>query len=223
MNITTKQQVIDFLGRNPDFLREQAAYFGLKTNDAKIVSFTDVQLMASQDKVNRLEEEIFTLIENAKHNQKIIESLFSLNIGLIQSNDVAAVFDTVSQALEHHFNINAYTIKLCPNPTFKIDKLPEDCILPPSHPALSFIEGLTEPLCTHYLNDATLGWLPSTPTLQSFIQLPLYISQTKKIEGVLIIGSANPKRFTNAHDTIYVEKISEAIAASLNRLLFKTS
>lgn len=220
MNTTTRQQVIDYLGRNPDFLKEQAAYFGLKANDAKIVSFTDVQLMASQDKVNRLEEEIITLIENAKHNQKIIESLFSLNIQLIQANHLDDVFAAISQALEKHFNINAYAIKLCPNPVFDTNMLPETVILAKSDPALPLVEALAAPVCTHYLNDALLGWLPSTPTLQSFIQLPLYISQTEKVEGVLLIGSANPKRFTSEHDTIYVAKISEAIAASLNRLLF---
>lgn len=220
MQPTNKKQIIEFLANHPDFLKEQAAYFGLKIHDDKIVSFAEVQLMASQDKVKQLEEKIFTLIENAKHNQKLIENLFSLNIQLIQSDCVTDVLNATSTALVQHFNLNAHAIKLCPNPIYQAQSLPENILLPPTHPALASIEKLKLPVCTHYLSDAQLNWLPTTPTLQSFIQLPLYISQQQNVEGVLLIGSANPKRFTTEHDTLYVEKISAAIAASLKRLLF---
>ena len=213
-----KAVVLNFLQENSSFLMEQADKLGLQMKDAKkVVHFTEVQLIASEAKVRRLENEMNTLIENAKHNERLIENLFHLSVDLIKSDSEQSFLNAISQTLLNHFNLEAYALRLLPQ-LKQNNWLTESFFLSEQDPVLERIEKLTKPVCYHYLPEELLGWLRSDIPLQSFIQLPLCLNQPDKTDGIFIIGSANPKRFQTVHDTEYVQKMTASITACLNRL-----
>lgn len=214
-----KSSVTQFLTQNPDFLLEQADKLGLQVKgNKKVVHFAEVQLVASEDKVKRLENEMHTLIENARENGRLIENLFSLALDLINCNSEADFLNAISQTLINHFNLEAYAFRLSPE-LKQGDWLSEDFFLTAQEQdMLERIEKLTKPVCFHYLPEEMMSWLKASVPLQSFIQLPLFLNHSTKANGVFIIGSANPKRFQSEHDTAYVSKMSQAITNCMNRL-----
>ncbi|WP_434778621.1 DUF484 family protein [Neisseria sp. Ec49-e6-T10] len=213
-----KNAIVHYLSTHPDFLAECAERFGLQAKNNKVVSFSEVKLIAAEDKIQRLEKNIHTLIENAKHNEKLVEQLFALNLDLIKATSANELFCAISKTLNEYFNLEAYTIKLLPHVEKSSSWLTEEYYLPIGHPAIHKIEQLTHPICHHYLIKEMLDWLPTQTSLQSFIQIPIHLTTKEQIDGVMVIGSANPKRFSNEHDTIYVQKMVEAIVTTLMRL-----
>ena len=213
-----KTSVLAFLQENPFFVLEQAEKLGLQPkNNKKIMHFSEVQLIASEEKNRRLENEMSTLIDNAKYNQRLIDNLFGLSVDLIKSNSEASFLSAISQTLLNHFNLDAYALRLLPS--LKQDNwLADTFFLSEQDPALERIEKLNKPVCYHYLPEELMRWLRTDIPLQSFIQLPLCLNQAGTTDGIFIIGSANPKRFQSDHDTVYVQKMTEAISACLNRL-----
>ncbi len=214
-----KESVSAFLQENPSFLLEEASRLGLQVKNGKIVNFAEVQLNSAESKIRRMEEEIHSFIENAKHNENILDHLFALNLDLIELTTSRQLLDAVANALENHFHLNAYALRLLPELNCNhTDWLHKDYFLPENHAAIPLIEKLERPVCFHYIPEDLMNWLPTDVPLQSFVQIPLYLNKSSKPDGLLIIASANPKRFQSSHDTVYVKKMADAITACLNRL-----
>ncbi len=214
-----KESVSAFLQENPSFLLEEASKLGLQVKNNKIVNFAEIQLNTAEHKIRRMEEDINNFIENAKNNENILDKLFALNVELIRATSSQDLLEAIANALENYFNLNAYALRLFPQlNTCKTDWLPADYFLEENHSAIAHIEKLDHPVCFHYIPESLMAWMPADIPLQSFVQIPLYLDQTDKPDGVLIIASANPKRFQSSHDTVYVQKMADSITACLNRL-----
>ena len=214
-----KESISAFLQENPSFLLEEASKLGLQTKNGKIVNFAEVQLNSAENKIRRMEEEIHGFIENAKHNENILDHLFALNLDLIELTTSQQLLDAVANALENHFHLNAYALRLLPQlNSDQTNWLHEDYFLTENHAAIPIIEKLERPVCFHYIPEDLMTWLSTDIPLQSFVQIPLYLNKTNQPDGILIIASANPKRFQSSHDTVYVKKLADALTACLNRL-----
>ncbi len=214
-----KESISAFLQENPSFLLEEASKLGLQVKNGKIVNFAEVQLNTAENKIRRMEEEIHDFIENAKHNENILDNLFALNIDLIQANSSQELLDAIANALENHFHLNAYALRLLPQMNNKqTNWLDEKYFLKENSTAIAHIEKLDRPVCFHYIPEELMTWIPAEVPLQSFVQIPLYLEKTDKADGILLIASANPKRFHNTYDTVYVQKMADSITACLNRL-----
>lgn len=208
--------VLDFLKNNPEFLLANAKSLGVQLNNDKITAFAEVKLQANEIRTQRMEQHLNDIIDNARHNQVLIETLFQLDNALIAATNLEAIFAALDDALNNGFGLPHYALRLAPQKGFEITA---NRLLDPNSSAYEKFSQLSHSHCDHYLADDVLTWLPnSTATLQSFLKVPL-LSPSLGFIGVLIVASPNPQHFTPEQDTSYMDNLAQNLSTGLNRIL----
>ena len=82
-----------------------------------------------------------------------------------------------------------------------------------------FSNGLNAPFCG--LNNAfeAASWLADAPLVRSIAMLPLRVGAAPDAFGLLVLGSADPGRFSADMATDFLTKIAETSSAALTCLL----
>ncbi|MBP6861592.1 MAG: DUF484 family protein [Neisseriaceae bacterium] len=207
--------VLDFLKNHPEFLLTHAKSLGIQPSNDKITAFAEVKLQANEIRTQRMEQHLNALIDNARHNQALIDTLFTLDHALIGATSLTELTTALHHALSDGFNLPHYTLKLAP---MVGDALPEALTFPATSSAFDKLSQLKHSTCDHYLADDVLAWLPPAPeTLQSCLKMPL-LTPTQGFMGVLIVASPNPQHFSPEQDTRYMDNLARNLSAALNRL-----
>ena len=208
--------ILDFLKNNPEFLLTHAKSLGVQPSHEKITAFAEVKLQANEIRTERMAQHLNEVIDNARHNQALIETLFALDHALIAATSLNDVTTALHTALDQGFQLPQYALRLVPQAHMT---LPETELLKPNTPTFEKFKLLKRSVCDHYLADDVLAWLPkSAETLQSFLKVPL-LGPTQDFIGILIVASPNPKHFGPEQDTHYMDHLALSLSAALNRIL----
>lgn len=84
-----KQNVLNFLAENPDFLAEHAETLGVRLRDDKVRSFAQAQLAAAQIKADKMAAQMAQMMAAAEANHATMQRLLALDIALLRANTVA--------------------------------------------------------------------------------------------------------------------------------------
>lgn len=208
--------VLAFLKSHPEFLLTHAKSLGVQPSNDKITAFAEVKLQANEIRTERMAQHLNEVIDNARKNQTMIDTLFALDHALIGATSISALADAVDHTLNNGFNLPYHALKLVPHNHVAY---PEALVLQSSSQASDKLAQLKHSTCVHYLSDELLAWLPkSNDTLQSFLKVPL-LSPTQQFMGVLIVASPNPDHFNPKQETHYMDNLARNLSAALNRLL----
>jgi len=82
-----------------------------------------------------------------------------------------------------------------------------------------FCNSLSTPFCGPNNDFEAASWLEDAPAVMSLAMLPLRVGAAPEAFGLLVLGSADPKRFTADLATDFLMKISETSSAALTCLL----
>jgi len=85
-----------------------------------------------------------------------------------------------------------------------------------SEDAKIFCNGLTAPYCGPNQEFEAASWLEDAESVQSIAMLPLRVGAAPEAFGLLVLGSADPQRFTADMATDYLSKIGEVASAAMN-------
>ncbi|MBP6345331.1 DUF484 family protein [Neisseriaceae bacterium CLB008] len=210
--------LLDFLKNHPEFLLTHAKILGIQPNNDKITAFAEVKLQANEIRTQRMEQHLNDVIDNARHNQALIETLFNLDHALIGATSLADITTALTKAMTEGFDLPYYVLKLV-QPAHSIQPtLPAALLLNEGGKAYEKLNQLKRSVCDQYLADDVLAWLPpSATTLQSFLKVPL-LTPEQGFMGVLIVASPNPQHFGPEQDTHYMDHLAQNLGAALNRL-----
>lgn len=207
--------VLDFLKNHPEFLWTHAKSLGIQPSNDKITAFAEVKLQANEIRTQRMAQHLNDVIDNARHNQSLIDTLFALDHALIGAASLDELSAALQHALEDGFALPHYALKLVPDAAGLV---PTQWRLDPNGSAYAKLSQLQHSTCDHYLADEVLAWLPpATETLQSCLKMPL-LTPTQQFLGVLIVASPNPQHFSPEQDTSYMDNLARNLSAALNRL-----
>ena len=209
------QQVLDFLQQHPDFLAEHADILGIRLRDDKVRSFAQGQLAASRQKTEKLAQRVEEMLDAAQSNHQTMQRLLRFDLRLLHSNTLHQIYKTVATSLKDDFELPYFSFKLVVTPKIKV-KLPENLLLPADHAVIREWRKLKKPICSQQISPAARSLLPADVVLESFLQLPLWFGD--KVGGVLLFGHPDPHHFAPGLPTEYVERLAQALAASLSRL-----
>lgn len=207
------EQVLEFLQQHPEFLKQHAASFGLRPSLERVISLSERQLLESRDKNRLLEKQLKILLGNAENNDMIQRRLQQMTLALLRSRTLDDVARSVSSLLSETFGLDRSALRVWHDAAEG-----SACYSQPSAECRRQIQNQGEPVCTQYVNDELLAWLPQMPVLQSFALLPLYDDSGEAI-GALLIGSSDHQRFAPPIANDYLQTLSSQISATLQRIL----
>lgn len=206
-------QVLEYLQQHPEFLQEHASRFGLRPSLERVISLSERQLLESRDKYRYLEKQLKTLIANAETNDETQRKVHQMTLGLLLAQSLNDVSQTIPRILTETFGLDRSALRV-----WHDSAQGSLCYGLPSAECRRQIQSQSEPLCTQYVNDELLAWLPQLPVLESFAVLPLRNTDGEAI-GVLLIGSSDPERFVPQMHNDYLKILAAQISAAMVRML----
>ena len=204
--------ILAFLDSHPDFLSQNAARYGLKSNhDRVVISFAERQLLEMKDQNRQLEARLTQLIRHGEQNDLTLARCHQLSLALMAATTLDEVIKATLQTFEKQFSLNRVAIRLWHDAasTSTYYNARQD---------IRLIAGnQCAPYCGPYVNDEILSWLPSHPVLQSFSTIAL--RQQGEAFGLLVLASDDCQRFSQDMQTSYLAQMGELISAALTRVL----
>jgi hypothetical protein len=169
-----------------------------------------------REKIKALELRLSELIRIAQENDAITQKfqLWTRSL-LLARNDVD---------LPHTLINGLQTIFSVPHATLRIWGVAEEFAhtwfaAEVSADAKIFCNGLTAPFCGPNNDFEAASWLEETESVQSIAMLPLRVGAAPEAFGLLVLGSADPHRFTPDMATDFLSSIAETASAALTCLL----
>lgn len=208
-----EKEILAYLEENPEFLQTHATHFGLRPSLERVISLSERQLLEEKDKNRILEKQFNELVENARANEQILQRLQSMTLALLRLKEVDSLASCINHVLADVFELNRSTLYIWHSAARGASSYHV-----PSADTLEYLNALTAPICTQFVNDEILCWFPDSPVLQSFALLPLHGVQ-KDIAGIVVIGSSEPNRFRPDRHNHFLQLLSEQISAALIRFL----
>ena len=185
-------------------------------NQAKnpdIISLDDCRFLRLQEKQLILENNLSTLLSQAKDNEHIINGLHKLALVCLQANTLQQLRHQVRDLLLEHFQLPHVELAL-------FHKKSHAKAINPT--LISVAQAMTEPLCGHYAHTSVIALFPQKITLQSFAQLPLFsvnsVEKSKQTFGLLVFASENGQHFQANADHHYLKKMGELVSVAVGRL-----
>jgi uncharacterized protein len=211
-------QIADYLRDHPEFFDRHADVFADMTVPAphggKAVSLLERQLMAVKDKARAMEMKLAEMIRAGQENDAIIQKLAGWTRTLVAARDAAELPALVETGVAGHFNVPHVALRV-----WDIDASFEDlpCATPVAVDVITFANGLMAPYCGPNSGFAAAAWIEGD--VLSLAMLPLRVGMAPQAFGLLVLGSADPQRFSSSMATDMLARISEAASAALSRML----
>ncbi|NML60253.1 DUF484 family protein [Massilia sp. RP-1-19] len=209
--------VASFLADNPHFFEEHAGLLAkVKLSShltGKTVSLQERQMEVMRDKYKMLELRMSELVRTAEENAAIANRFHGWTASLLCARNGSELPRVLVDGLKEHFGVPQATLRL-----WNLD---------PQHEASWFAEGVSDdarifanslqaPYCGSNHDFEAVRWLDDAAAVQSAVILPLRTSAGAF--GLLIMGSADPERFTSAMATDFLTHIGETASAALEAL-----
>jgi uncharacterized protein len=211
------QQVAQYLADHPHFFEEHAAVLGqIKLSSpltGRAVSLQERQMEVMRDKYKALELRMAELIRMAHDNAAIAGRFHAWTQDLLRARHDGDLPLALAEGLKTHFGVPQATLRLW-------DLAPDHAgswfVAGVSDDARIFAASLREPYCGSNKDFEAVRWLADAASTASTVMLP--IRDGKVTFGLLILGSPDPQRFTEAMATDFLIHIGETAGAALAAL-----
>ena len=211
-----KQNVLNFLAENPDFLAEHAETLGVRLRDDKVRSFAQAQLAAAQIKADKMAAQMAQMMAAAEANHATMQRLLALDIALLRANTVAQAVQALYRSLEQDFGLQQYRLVLAAAPHNKAKIPPALCVA--DERAKAEIAAMEVPVLGSKISPALRALLPADGKVaESFLQLPVPIGG--RTGALLLAADEDVARFGEDLPTEWIVRMAEAVGAELSRVM----
>ena len=203
------EDVAQYLQDNPQFFEahiDTLARINLPhPHGGRTISLSERQLLALREKNKELEKKLHDLLLFAKENDALQHKVHEATVALFAARDLVTLKDMVPHLLSDIFSVPHTVLRLWE-------------ITPPSAEVLAFADAQAQPVCLHHPAHDTAAWfdLPAGQ-LRSYAYLPLHAGSDTI--GLLVLASPDKQRFYPEMGTVFLQRISDAVASALHPYL----
>lgn len=212
--------VANFLSDNPHFFEEHSELLSrVKLTSplaGRAVSLQERQMEVLREKIKVHELRMAELLRIAEENDAITQKFLQWTRSLLLARNDVDMPHTLISGLQTIFSVPQVTLRIWGTNeeyahTWFAAEVSEDAKL--------FGNGLTAPYCGANQDFEAASWLEDSASVQSIAMLPLRVGGAPEAFGLLVLGSADPQRFTADMATDYLSKIGEIASAAMTCLL----
>ncbi len=211
--------IAEYLTRHPNFFNDFPTLLAdlhiPHPHGTHAVSMSERQLIALRDKLRMLEGKLAELIQFGEENDGISEKLHAMSLAMVtatQPQDIVAALAIHLRdgfAVPHHV-LRAWTLTGEPMPGL-------DAPVPQT--ARDATAALTHPVCGALAIPEASDWFGEiAPHLRAFATIPLRPAPAAAPLGVLVLASEEARRFYPGMGTLYLDRLSQLVGATLVRL-----
>ena len=212
--------VEQYLADNPDFFHEHAALLAQMQLPSPLVgravSLQERQIEVLREKFRVLELRLAELVHVAHENDAIVNKYKSWVRALLMARNDVDLPHALIDGLQSIFGVPHVSLRLWRvaeefSHTWFAQDVGEDVRL--------FANSLSAPYCGANKDFEAVRWLDATDEVKSVAILPLRSADAPEAFGLLIMGAADPQRFTSGMATDFLADIGETASAALICLL----
>jgi len=207
-----EKTVADYLRDNPEFFQNNASLLAsLQIPHAvgPAVSLVEYQVKVLRDQNSQLKRKLMDLVHVARDNNRLNERMHQLTLGLIKSNSLEALLDTLRENLLGEFKADTVIMRLAG----MAEALTRECgvdLYDPHAPELQHFETFlktSRPQCGRFKPEQ-LQYLfgDQAQAIESVALIPL--GHNSK-HGLLAIGSQEASRFHPGMGTLFLTHLGE--------------
>lgn len=212
--------VAQYLTEHPNFFEEHAELLGeiklASPLTGRAVSLQERQMEVMRDKYKALELRMSNLMRLASENEAIANKFHRWTKVLLEAEDVGSMPHAVISGLKSGFDVPQATLRIWDTAP---DYLGEWFVNGVTEDARIFANSLMAPYCGTNKDFEAVRWLPDATGITSTVIIPLRKPGNKSAFGLLILGSADPARFTSLMATDFLVHIGETSSTALAWLL----
>ncbi|MEO5932544.1 MAG: DUF484 family protein [Duganella sp.] len=212
--------VAQYLTDHPHFFEEHADLLGeiklASPITGRAVSLQERQMEVMRDKYKALELRMSNLMRLASENEAIANKFHRWTKVLLESEDVGSMPHSVVSGLKAAFDVPQVTLRIWDTAP---DYDGEWFVKGVSEDARIFANSLMAPYCGTNKDFEAVRWLEDASGITSTVIIPLRKQGNKSAFGLLILGSADPARFTSLMATDFLVHIGETSSTALAWLL----
>jgi len=212
--------IADYLADNPHFFEEHSDLLAkVKLTSpllGRAVSLQERQMEVVREKVRGLELRLVELVRLAEENDAIVQKLLQWTQELLLARNDVDLPHTLVSGLQSIFSV--------PYATLRLWGVAEQFshtwfAAPASDDVRLFCNSLAAPYCGPNQDFEAASWIEDGAAVRSIAMLPLRAGSAPETFGLLVIGSADPDRFSPDMATDFLEKIGATASAALRCLL----
>lgn len=208
------EEVAQFLNQHPEFFEDYAEMLAELViphpHGGRAIPISERQILSLREKARRLEAKLGELIRFGEQNDAITDKLHRMTLALIAARDLPGVLHVLAYNLREDFAVPHVAVRVWDGyaPEGSADATA-------SAEARAFAESLNGPYCSAHAMADTASWFGEAQAhLRSYAYVPLRAGQAF---GLLALASEDPQRFYPEMGTLYLRRLGEIAAASLER------
>jgi len=213
------QAVAEYLTRHPNFFNDFPTLLAElhipHPHGTHAVSMSERQLIAMRDKVRMLENKLAELIQFGEENDGISEKLHALTLALVTASQPQDIVAALAIHLRDGFAVPHHALRVW---TLTGEPMPglDQAV---SQAARDAVAAMPHPVCGPLAVDDASDWFGEiAPHLRAFACIPLRPAAMAAPIGLLVLASEEAKRFYPGMGTLYLERLSQLVAAALVRM-----
>ncbi|MES2076687.1 MAG: DUF484 family protein [Pseudomonadota bacterium] len=213
--------VAQYLTEHPQFFEEHAGLLGdIKLSSpltGRTLSLQERQMEVMREKYKALELRMAELRRLASENEAIANKFHLWTRVLLEAEDIGSLPHAVVDGLKNSFDVPQVTLRI-----WNTDPLyaGEWFVAGVSDDARLFANGLQAPYCGNNNDFEAVRWLAEPGAVSSTVMIPLRKPGSKGAAfGLLVLGSADPARFTALMSTDFLVHIGQTSSTALAPLL----
>jgi len=217
-----EKTVADYLRSNPEFFQNNTSLLAMLEIPhacGPAVSLVEHQVKVLRDQNRQLKRKLMDLVHVARDNNRLNERMHQLTLGLINTNSLVALLDTLREHLQGEFKADTVTLRLAGMPEAQARECGVD-VYDPDSPELAHFEAFLKscrPQCGRFKTEQ-LQYLfgAQADAIESVALVPL---GPHSAYGLLAIGSQDASRFHPGMGTLFLTHLGELIGLLLAHYL----
>ena len=212
--------IAEYLEQTPQFFEDHAELLGkIKVSSAlggRTLSLQERQMEILRQKIKTMEMRLAELTRLAQENYAISEKFQQWTRALLLARSDVDLPHALVDGLKTLFSVPHAALRLWQvAPEFSHTWF----AAPVSKDVRLFAGSLHAPFCGWNDEYEAATWFDDNPTIQSIAMLPLRVGAAPDVFGMLVLGSADPQRFTADMATDFLVNIGTTSSAALTCLL----
>ncbi|MGD8312150.1 MAG: DUF484 family protein [Gammaproteobacteria bacterium] len=217
-----EKTVADYLRENTEFFQNNASLLAdieIPHACGPAISLVEHQVKVLRDQNRQLKRKLMDLVHVARDNNRLNERMHQLTLGLISSNTLEALLDTLRDNLQGEFKADTVTLRLACLPESRARECGVD-VFEREAPELAHFETFMKagrPQCGRFKKEQ-LQYLfgDQAEAIESVALIPL---GRKSAYGLLAIGSQESSRFHPGMGTLFLTHLGELMGLLLDEHL----
>lgn len=222
----TPENVAAYLQRHPEFFNDYAEQLSSLSiphpHGGRAIPLSERQMLTLREKNKVLEQKLAELLHYGQQNDAIAEKMQRWTRAMLLQDNPQHLPSTLLFELSQQFDLPEVGLRLWGLRDGYAD-LP--CAQPVAVDTILFANSLAKPYCGRAdTKFDAVQWLPGAgQSVQSLaliaLRAPTGQGNAAESFGLLVLGARNPDRFSDAHGTVFLERIGEFASAALARMV----